>query len=342
MRGVLRVAPLGGETTWSYLCRLAAGYRIDSGVLLDGWRQANRRPRLRRGRPAAVVDVLFDEAGQELLQELSGIPRSTLAQALQTWQQGPATFAAGGTPRTGPDGGRGRGESWPGGLEAGRVRFQDARTFGSVALACRLWAARRTGHPVRYLPLWSRVCHRHQRWQSDAGPGHAGQPGRLDVAACPEIGHAQRRWPALARQAVGRGHDPRQAFALARTIVLQWWQHAPAWRAERIWPTRVHRLTRSTVGDSPAVWSASVRDAAVLPETIVLAKALTDPACIRLAHTDHSNRLARWGAAGRFVHHLGHRLNRPWLGPLISVDYTSPLHAWINTAAPPPTTPARP
>ncbi|MER7743301.1 TniQ family protein [Streptomyces sp. NPDC096538] len=345
MRGVLRVAPLGGETTWSYLCRLAARYGMDGAVLLDGWRQANRRPRPRRGSTtAAVVEVLFDVVGQELLAELSGISQSTLARALPTWQQGPAAFAsASGTPRTGPKNcGRAPEGPWPGRLEAGRVRFQDARTFGSVAIACGLCTARRTGHPVhaaRYLPPWRRVCHRHQRWQSDAD--HDEQPGWLGVATCPEIGRAQQRWPALARHAARRGHDPCQAFALARTIVLRWWQQAPAWQAER-WPARVHRLTHGAAGGPETVWSAAVREAAVLPETIALAQALTDPACIRLAHADRGHRRpGGWSAGGRFVHHLGHRLSRPWLGPLLNVDYTSPLHAWIDAAVPLSTAPAR-
>ncbi|MFE9839078.1 TniQ family protein [Streptomyces sp. NPDC005551] len=334
MRGVLRVAPLGGETTWSYLCRLAARYGMDSGMLLDGWRQANRHPRPRRGRPlSAVVEALFDEAGQEQLEELSGIPQTRLARALPTWQQGPAAFAPAGGARC-ASGGRAADGPWPGGLAAGRVRFQDARTFGSVAIACRLCTARRTGHPVhavRYLPLWRRVCHRHQHWQSDAEPGHGEQPGWLDVATCPEIGHAQQRWPALARHAARRGHDPRRAFTLARTIVLGWWQQAPAWQAERIWPARVHRLTHGAADGPETVWSAAVRDAAVLPETIALAQALTHPACIRMAHADRDRvRPAGWGAGGRLVHHLGHRLNRPWLGPLLTVDYTSPLHTWVT------------
>ncbi|WP_345656602.1 hypothetical protein [Streptomyces siamensis] len=42
-------------------------------------------------------------------------------------------------------------------------------------------------------------------------------------------------------------------------------------------------------------------------------------------------RPAGWGARGRFVHHLGHRLNRPCLGPFLGVDYTSP--SWIDAAA---------
>ncbi|MEU3297137.1 hypothetical protein ABZ722_32960 [Streptomyces longwoodensis] len=99
--------------------------------------------------------------------------------------------------------------------------------------------------------------------------GHAGQPGWLNVATCPEIGHAQQRWRAPARRAARYGHDPQQAFTWARTIVLGWWQQAPAWKAEQIWPARVHRLSHGTAVDGPhTVWSAAVRDVTVLPEVI--------------------------------------------------------------------------
>ncbi|MGW1563380.1 hypothetical protein ACWCQ1_43885 [Streptomyces sp. NPDC002144] len=337
---VLRVAPLNGETTWSYLRRLAAAYAMDSAVLLGWWRPANHHPRRRTGSPgAAAWEVLFDPAGQEMLARLSGLPHGTLARALPSWQQGPAAFhpdtrAQTGLSEPGPGGPR------PAGPAAGRVRWQQAQRLGPVAVACRLCTASRTGRPVhavRYLPLWQRICTRHQRWQTDATDSPDG-PGWLDMASSPEIARAQQQWPALARQAAARGHDPHQAFALARTIVLGWWQQAAAWQDEQTWPQRLHRLAQAPAARSlDAAWSTALRDAAVLPEVLTLTEVLTDPMCIRMAHADRTRkRPAGWGAGGRFAHHLGHRLNRPWLGPLLAVDYTSPLHTWINTTAGPP------
>ncbi|WP_329331169.1 hypothetical protein OG866_44555 [Streptomyces sp. NBC_00663] len=329
--GVLRVAPLDGETTWSYLCRLAAGYWMGSGSLLGWWQQTNPRPRLCKGSPGTVLEVLFDPAGQELLARLSGIPQSVLARSLPSWSQGPGAFGPDIRVRCGP------GRRGPGGLGEGRMRWQHARALGPVAIACQLCTARRSGRPVlavRYLPMWRRVCLRHQRWQTDAdGPGG---PEWLDVAFCPEIGRAQQRWSALARQASARGHDPRQAFALARAVVLGWWRQAAAWQDEQIWPRRLDRLAQASAARGPeAVRSASLRDAVVLPEVIAVTAALTDPVCILMAHADRSRtRPAGWGAGGRFVHHLGHRLDRPWLGPILEVDYTSPLQTWIGTAVP--------
>ncbi|WP_316745456.1 TniQ family protein [Streptomyces sp. MK7] len=333
---VLRVAPLNGETTWSYLRRLAAGYGMDSAALLGWWQQTNHRPRAGTGSPGAALEMLFDPAGQELLARLSGLPHSTLARALPSWQQGPAAFSPDTRAQTGLSG-RGPGGLRPAGPAAGRVHWQQAHTLGPVAIACRLCTARRTGRPVhavRYLPLWQRICTRHHRWQTDATESPDG-PGWLDMAPCPEIARAQQRWPTLARRAAARGHDPQQAFALACTIVLGWWQQAAAWPDEQIWPERMHRLTQSPAAGSPdTARSTAVRDAAVLPEVLTVTAALTDPACIRLAHADRSRkRPAGWGAGGRFVHHLGHRLNRPWLGPILSVDYTSPLQTWIHTVA---------
>lgn len=87
----------------------------------------------------------------------------------------------------------------------------------------------------------------------------------------PEIIKAQQRWPALARQAAARGHDPHRAFALARAVMLGWWQQAATWQDEQIWPQRLHRLThRPAPCGSEGERSASLRDAAVLPEVLTL------------------------------------------------------------------------
>ncbi|WP_190195024.1 hypothetical protein [Streptomyces minutiscleroticus] len=152
------------------------------------------------------------------------------------------------------------------------------------------------------------------------------------------IGRAQQRWPTLARRAAARGHDLQQVFALARAVVVWWWRQAPHWPDEQIWPARTAALTHAhhrrggagEPGGPGEGWHALVRDAVVLPELVTVAAALTDPACEQLVRADHGRtRPAALGAGGRFVHHLAHRLHRPWLGPLLGVDYTSPLQTWV-------------
>ncbi|GGY14983.1 hypothetical protein GCM10010358_78730 [Streptomyces minutiscleroticus] len=86
-------APLQGETTWSYLGRLTAGFGMSQPALLGWWQQTNARPDKRQpGCPAA--EVLLDTAGQEVLAQISGVPGHVLARALPSFSRGPAAFGS--------------------------------------------------------------------------------------------------------------------------------------------------------------------------------------------------------------------------------------------------------
>ncbi|MCU1613018.1 MAG: DNA-binding protein [Frankiales bacterium] len=79
--GVLRVAPLPGETTWSLPCRIATRYAMAPGDLLPGWQWANARPQGPGGATRPDAEVLLNRAGQRAGRRLHG--RDGVSIALQ-------------------------------------------------------------------------------------------------------------------------------------------------------------------------------------------------------------------------------------------------------------------
>lgn len=175
--GILRTAPLRGETTSSLICRIGSRYGLEAKALRSGWHWRNHQPKHERGACRADAEVLLNAGGRQLLAGLFGVEEGVLARALPSWGQKDAKLPAeeGGVPEA----------VWRIGGAVG----------GSVAFGCRLCTARRTGTAVRvmrYAPRWERVCVRHGRWLLDAD---ADQPHEhLDVRRLPEVVAAQRRW----------------------------------------------------------------------------------------------------------------------------------------------------
>ncbi|MEV5952143.1 TniQ family protein [Streptomyces sp. NPDC051993] len=196
---ILRVAPLAGETTWSFVCRVAASYGMAPGALLPWWEQTNGRPRHASGEPRADAEILLNPASQQMLAQLSGAEGGSLARALPTWPLGPAVF------EDRADG------------ERPLLRWQTgAAALEPVAFGCRLCTARRTGAEVRvmrYAQRWERVCVRHGRWALDADADQLLE--HLDLRGIPEVTAAQRRWSGVARHAARAGTDPGEVFGLA-------------------------------------------------------------------------------------------------------------------------------
>ncbi|MFJ8555099.1 hypothetical protein [Streptomyces sp. NPDC093676] len=182
MRSVLRVVPVPGETTWSFLRRVAAAYGMEAADLLPWWRWVSSGAGRRGGRPDR--EVLLNPAAQEMVAGWCGVPAGHLARALPSWAAGPAALA-------GQDGG----QAWA----RWRLGFME---WGPVVFGCRLCTARRGGGGQRvwvYRPVWARWCGRHGRWLLDAGEGHPWQ--YVDIGALmSELTRAQRRWALLAHQ----------------------------------------------------------------------------------------------------------------------------------------------
>lgn len=313
--GVLRVAPMAGETTWSLLQRTATAYGMDSNALLGHWQWRNHRPRHSAGAIRADAEVLLDAAGRQVLSVLCGVGQEVLVRALPSWARDEEALA-------GPDlSGSPRGLWRVGGAVAGPVAF-----------GCRWCAARRTGAPVRvirYAARWDRVCVRHGRWGLDAD---ADQPlEHLDVRALPEVTAARRRWADVARRAVRAGAEPGEVFGLAHAVVARWWDLALHWQREEIWPRRLHHVAGGDAGPDFERWRAVGRDAVTFPEVVAVAGALLDPAMAQLVwHDSGAGRPRPLPADGAFCRELGERVGRPWLGPLAATDHGGPLIAWMG------------
>ncbi|MFK0222968.1 DNA-binding protein [Streptomyces vinaceus] len=313
---VFRVPPLARETTWSLMCRTAARYGQEPGWILGHWQWKNHQPRHPGGRPRADAEVLLDQDGRAMLAGLCRVDEEVFERALPSWSHDEEQFTA----------------QQQAGAASGLWRV-GATVAGPVAFGCRLCTARRSGQAVsavRYAEQWQRVCVRHRRWQLDADVDHGLE--NLDLRESPEVAQAQLRWAGAERRARRAGVEPAEVFGLARAVVCRWWEQALGWGEERIWPARLHRLAGGDAGPRFWWWHAVARDAVVFPEVVAVADALLDPGMEELAWADSGREQIRPRPVdGAFCRELGVRVGRPWLGPVVAVDYDGPLVAgWLG------------
>ncbi|MEU1312466.1 DNA-binding protein [Streptomyces cinnamoneus] len=313
--GLLRTAPLQGETTSSLICRIASRYGMEAKALRSCWHWRNHQPKHEGGACRADAEVLLNAAGRQRLAGLCGMEEDVLARALPSWEEEDAKLPA-----------------EKDGVPAAAWRIGGS-VAGPVAFGCRLCAARRTGtavRVVRYAPRWERVCVRHGRWLLDAD---ANQPlEHLDLRGLPEAVAAQRRWVSLSWRAVRAGAEPERVFALAQAVVARWWEQALHWEREKIWPWRLHQVAGGDAGGDLERWRIVGRDAVVFPEVVAVADALLDPGMAELVWVDSGAGQPRaLPADGMFCRRLGERLGRGWLGPLAAADHGGPLIAWMGS-----------
>lgn len=313
--GLLRTAPLQGETTSSLMYRVASRYGLEATALRSGWTWRNHQPRHGSGPARADAEVLLNAAGRQLLAGLCGVEEEVLGRALPSWAREDPKLP-------------GEEDAVP--AAAWRIAGTVA---GPVAFGCRLCTARRTGTPVRvvrYARRWERVCGRHGRWMLDAD---ADQPlEHLDLRGVPEVTAARRRWVKVVRRAVRAGAEPERVFALAHAVVARWWEQAFGWERERVWPRRLHLVAGGDAGGDLERWRIVGRDAVVFPEVVAVADALLDPAMAELVWVDSgAGRPRALPADGMFCRRLGERVGRDWLGPLMATDYGGPLTSWMGS-----------
>lgn len=312
--GILRTAPLQGETTSSLICRIANRYGQEVKALRSCWHWRNHQPKHEGGACRADAEVLLNAAGRQLLAGLCGVEEDVLARALPSWAREDAKLPT-------------QGDRVP----AAAWRIGGA-VAGPVAFGCRLCAARRTGTVARvvwYAPRWDRVCARHGRWLLDAD---ADQPHEyLDVRHLPEVVAAQRQWTGVARRAVRAGTEPERVFALAHAVVARWWDQAFGWEQETIWPWRLHQVAGGDAGTELERWRIVGRDTVVFPEVVAVADAVLDSGMVELVWRDSgAGRPRALPADGMFCRQLGERVGRTWLGPLAATDHGGPLIAWMG------------
>ncbi|WP_146259198.1 hypothetical protein [Streptomyces tateyamensis] len=103
------MSPLAGETTFSFLRRIAARYGMDGAALLAHWQWHGHRPRHEGGARRADAEVLLDGAGRSLLAGLCEVGEDALQRALPAWGLSDDKLtepAAGGGERAGASGRR--------------------------------------------------------------------------------------------------------------------------------------------------------------------------------------------------------------------------------------------
>ncbi len=166
--GVFRLSPVSGETTLSFLCRIAACYGLEEQALLSCWRWHGHRPRHDGGGLRADAEVLLDAAGRRALVECPGPGKRRWRGRCRPGAGGLEFYGGGGRRCAGGVAGRGRG-SGTGGL---RVPF----VCGSAYRGRGACGAVRATVEASVCPARAVGSGRGRR--SDAGaPGPARHPG---------------------------------------------------------------------------------------------------------------------------------------------------------------------
>jgi Helicase associated domain len=300
--GAVRVAPLSGEVTLSFVGRVASRYRLTAKELVGALVDVRRRPNLYTVRPDS--EVIFNTEARAVLAAFCRMPEEHLHRALPTWD----TALPPGKPGSGPT-------AW--------VRTADIiAPTGPGCRACTATATKGREEARRYLLPHSRVCATHQCWmlETPAADGTSTGPGQLDLRNTPHMVAAQRRHIRLLR----RYPHTAEAFTTAQAILASWWG-AP-WPEETVWPERLRQMTH---GD--AAWRDAARDAVSYPEAVALTAFLADPRVqeqlLADAGTHQPHALAD---VPRFVGELARRLERPWLAGHLGALTTGPLNTWVR------------
>lgn len=225
----VRVAPLPGESTGSYVNRLAHGQGLELEELLErvGFGQASRDPARVRSY-ASTTEMYINERGLEYLAVLCGSTAEALQEVLPS--TAPAHLLEETEPRTAM-------WKWPWLPREGHL----------VPLCGTCAAARGVQETVWMISAdrW-RVCLEHLRWtDSDATGGKRG----LSLKLLPETVEAHREREALDQR---YGLAGRQVFADAFQIAVHWWTHLPdtARWVRRAWDAD---LEAQTVPTAPLV-----------------------------------------------------------------------------------------
>ncbi|MFF0277838.1 Helicase associated domain protein [Streptomyces sp. NPDC004330] len=302
--GVVRLAPLAGETTLSFVNRLAARYEVTVTGLLS----AVTGPGVRGvwGKSCLVGEVFLAPAVRRRLASLCQVPEPHLSRALPSWEGVADTKENGDQPS---------------------VRFASGSTVPAVMLACRLCTAARTGAlcPARlYSDLRSRICIRHQCWSLDslALDRVTLVERQVGLAGVPEVIRAHQRLLPLLRR---RG-SCENAFAVAQAVVSSWWD--ARWRDEVLWPARLDRVRADLPEREVAVLA---RDVVTYPEAVAVTTVLSDRLWRQRVLEDTRGQMPHTLAeVPRLLTELARCLGRPWLVEQLASSSAGALFAWVR------------
>ncbi|MCM3303129.1 helicase associated domain-containing protein [Streptomyces pseudogriseolus] len=301
--GAVRVAPLHGETTLSYMSRVASRYRLTAKELIGALVDVGRRPNLFTVRPDG--EVVFNSEARAMVAAFCRMPEEPLLRALPAWDREVPSSMLGSGPA-----------AW----------VRTAATIPPTGPGCRACTARATQgreEARRYLLPHARVCVTHQCWMLEAPvvDGATAGPGQLDVRHVQQVSTAQRRHVRLRRRSPHAG----EAFAVAQAVTASWWD--VAWPEETLWPDRLRLMTHA----GGLAWRVAARDAVIYPEAVTLATALAD-AGVQQQLLDEAGRHQPHSLADvpRFVGELARRLERPWIAGRLAAVTTGPLNAWVR------------
>ncbi|MEU6846306.1 TniQ family protein [Streptomyces sp. NPDC046716] len=274
--GVLCVRPLPGETTASYLARLAAAYHLTTAQLLDGHHitvtGSQQQP------PTAELHLNHEAVRR--LSCFTQIPQAHLAYALPGLHPPPPSLADGPHPRA-------------------HARWQALDPALQPLPACTSCTAHRTRSRTAAPPAWTHpapgsprliICIRHQQ-----AAGDPRLPAPLDTRPAPEIIHTHRR--------AHRASPASMSWATA--ITTRWYDHRQ--HLHQRWRQRLETLLDANphIPHTPASPTLTCRNLITYPETLTLAKTLDQLPPHPLTHTHETV----------FLHHLAHRLHLHRLAP---------------------------
>ncbi|MEU3910415.1 helicase associated domain-containing protein [Streptomyces sp. NPDC029721] len=300
--GAVRVPPLSGEVTLSFVSRVASRYCLTAKELIGALVDFQRRPNLYTVRPDS--EVIFNSEARTVLAAFCRIPEEHLNRALPSWNTGLPAGKQGSGPA-----------AW--------VRTADTiAPTGPGCRACTATATQGREQARRYLVPHRRVCTTHQCWmlETPVADGTPTGPVQLDLRNVPQVAAAQRRHMRLLRR---YPHTP-EAFTTAQAILASWWNEP--WPEETTWRERLRQMTHGE-----AAWRGAARDATIYPDAVTLTAVLTDPRVQAhlLADAGAHQPHALADVPG-FVNELTRRLERPWIADRLSALTTGPLNAWVR------------
>ncbi|MEU6071496.1 TniQ family protein [Streptomyces sp. NPDC047082] len=244
--GALRLRPLPGEVTASYLARLASAYRMPLTHLLDGL-----GIRLSPGpdtRPPGS-ELTLTATAQQYLAAFTRIPHPHLRRALPC-------LSPTDRPHTSDPTGETATALWqhtPPALQPVRACTVCVKHRTPDAIATTAW--------IYPQPPQVLLCIRHQQASSD--PRHTTP---LGIRTLPEVAHTHRR--------LARAVSAAPALTWAATITTRWYDHQQHLATR--WQTRLAALTAAYphTCDGPASPTLTCRSLVTYPETLTLAQAL--------------------------------------------------------------------